>query len=98
MPGRMRISRGIWSAMQGIFSHGLDREGWKRHKSELNQRYGQTRVTISNLEIRLLSPERATVYFDQVYSSDKYHDNGKKTIRLIRGNGDGKSRERYGPR
>ena len=40
---------------------------------------------MSNLEIRLLSPERATVYFDQVYSSDKYHDNGKKTIRLIRG-------------
>jgi murein L,D-transpeptidase YafK len=77
----------IASYAEDFFSHGLDREGWKRHKSEINKRYGQIRVTISNLKIRLLSPERATVYFEQDYRSDKYHDRGKKTIQLIKRDG-----------
>jgi len=77
----------IASYSEDFFSHGLDRDGWKRHKSKINKRYGQIRVTISNLKIRLLSPQRATVYFEQDYSSDKYYDRGRKTIQLIKRDG-----------
>ena len=62
-------------------------DGWKRHKSNINKRYGQIRVRISNLKIRLISPERATVHFEQDYSSDKYYDRGRKTIQLIKRDG-----------
>jgi len=83
---------------EDFFSLGLDRKGWKRHKSEINKRYGQIRVTISNLRIKLLSSERATVYFDQEYSSDRYHDKGKKTIKLIKRDGKWKiKREIWAP-
>ena len=68
-------------------SLGLDYNGWKRHKFEVNKRYTQIRVKIRNLKIKLLSAERAIVYFDQEYSSDQYHDRGKKTIHLIKGDG-----------
>jgi murein L,D-transpeptidase YafK len=70
-----------------FFSFGLDHNGWKRNKSEINKRYAQIRVRIRNLKIKLLSSERATVYFDQEYSSDQYHDKGKKTIHLIKRDG-----------
>jgi murein L,D-transpeptidase YafK len=83
---------------EDFFSLGLDRKGWKRHKSEINKRYGQIRVTISNLRIKLLSSERATVYFDQEYSADRYHDMGKKTIKLIKRDGKWKiKREIWAP-
>jgi uncharacterized protein (TIGR02246 family) len=77
----------IASYSEDFFSHGLDRDGWKRHKSKINKRYGQIRVTISNLKIRLISPERATVHFEQDYSSDEYYDRGRKTIQLIKRDG-----------
>ena len=73
-------------------SLGLDHNGWKRKKSEINKRYAQIRVRIRNLKIKLLSSERATVYFYQEYSSDQYHDRGKKTIHLIKGDGKWKIR------
>jgi len=82
------LQRYMASYSEGFSSLGLDIKGWKRRKSEINERYGQIRVTISNLKIKLLSSERAAVSFDQKYSSDKYHDVGKKTIQLI--NRDGK--------
>ncbi len=72
---------------EDFFSLGLDRKGWKRHKSEINKRYAQIRVTISNLKIKILSSERAKVSFDQEYSSDQYHDRGKKMIQLIKRDG-----------
>ena len=81
------LQRYMASYSEDFFAHGLDRDGWKRHKFEINKRYGQIRVSISNLKIKLLSPERATVYFDQDYSSDKYHDSGRKTIQLIKRDG-----------
>jgi len=81
------LQRYMASYSEDFFAHGLDRDGWKRHKFEINKRYGQIRVSISNLKIKLLSPERATVYFDQDYSSDKYHDRGRKTIQLIKRDG-----------
>jgi ketosteroid isomerase-like protein len=72
---------------EDFFSLGLDRKGWKRHKSEINKRYAQIRVTISDLKIKILSSERAKVSFDQEYSSDQYHDRGKKMIQLIKRDG-----------
>ena len=75
------------SYSEDFFSRGLDRKDWKRHKYEINKRYDQIKVKISNLKIRLLSSKRAIVYFDQKYSSNKYHDRGKKTIKLIKRNG-----------
>ncbi len=81
------LQRYMASYSEDFFSQGLDRDGWKRHKSELNRRYRQIRVTVSNLRIEHLSSTRAMVYFDQVYSSDRYHDRGKKTIELIKRNG-----------
>jgi murein L,D-transpeptidase YafK len=83
---------------EDFFSLGLNRKGWRRHKSEINKRYGWISVTISNLKIKLLSSETATVRFDQEYSSDRYHDRGKKTIELIKRDGKWKIRtERWAP-
>ncbi len=81
------LKRYMANYSEDFSSLGLDREGWRRHKSEVNNRYSQIRVTIRNLKIRLLSSERATVYFDQEYRSDRYHDRGRKTIKLIKRDG-----------
>jgi murein L,D-transpeptidase YafK len=92
------LQRYMGSYSKDFFSFGLDREGWKRHKSEINKRCGQIRVTISDLKIRLLSSKRAKVCFDQGYSSDRYHDKGKKTIQLIKSDGEWKiKREMWVP-
>ncbi len=92
------LQRYMANYSEDFFSLGLDRKGWKRHKSEINKRYGQITVTINNLRIKLLSSERATVYFDQEYSSDRYHDMGKKTIKLIKRDGKWKiKREIWAP-
>jgi murein L,D-transpeptidase YafK len=81
------LQKYIDSYSEDFSSLGLDRKGWKRHKSEINRRYGQIRVTISNLKIKLISSKRAKACFDQKYSSDQYHDRGEKTIQLIKRGG-----------
>jgi murein L,D-transpeptidase YafK len=68
-------------------SLGLDRDGWRRHKSDINRRYREIRVEFSNLKIKLLSQKEATVSFDQEYRSDMYCDKGKKTIQLVKRKG-----------
>jgi len=68
-------------------SGGLDRDGWRRHKAELNRKNRSIRVEVRNLKIQLLSSERAIAHFDQEYSSDKHHDYGRKTIRLVKEKG-----------
>jgi hypothetical protein len=68
-------------------SLGLDREGWKRHRFEINKKYGQIRIGISNLNIELQSKKRATVRFNQEYRSDGYHDRGEKTLQLVKRDG-----------
>ena len=67
-----------------FYSSGLNKDGWKRHKSQLNSRYNKIEVAISNLQIKLLSSERAIVNFNQEYRSENYHDIGKKTIQLVK--------------
>jgi murein L,D-transpeptidase YafK len=72
---------------EDFVSPGLDRDGWRRHKSEINRRYRKIRVEFSNVKIRLLSQKKATVSFVQEYRSDMYYDKGKKTIQLVKRNG-----------
>jgi len=88
----------MFSYAEDFSSLGLDRKDWKRHKSEINKRYGQIRIRISNLKIKLLSSDRATAYFDQEYTSDRHHDKGRKTIRLIKRDGKWKiNKETWAP-
>ena len=72
---------------------GLDRDGWRRHKSEINRKYRSIRVAVRNLRIKLLSSKRAVVRFDQEYSSDRFHDRGIKTIQLVKRDGRWKIKE-----
>lgn len=70
-----------------FFAIGLDREGWRRHKSELNRKYRRIRLEVRNLRIKLMSSKRAIVRFDQEYSSDRLHDHGRKTMQLVKRDG-----------
>ena len=70
-----------------FFALGLDRDGWRRHKSELNRKCRRIRVEVRNLRIKLISSARAIVRFDQEYSSDRLHDHGTKTIQLVKRDG-----------
>ncbi len=70
-----------------FFAIGLDRDGWRRHKSELNRKNRGIRVEVRNLRIKLISSARAIVRFDQEYSSDRLHDHGRKTMQLVKRDG-----------
>jgi murein L,D-transpeptidase YafK len=72
---------------EDFFSRGLDRNGWKRHKAELNTKNRRIRVEVRDLRIKLISSARAIVRFDQEYSSDRLHDLGRKTIQLVKRDG-----------
>jgi uncharacterized protein (TIGR02246 family) len=72
---------------EDFFAVGLDRDGWRRHKSELNRKYRRIRVEVRNLKIKLISSQKAIVRFDQEYSSDRLHDRGTKTIQLVKRDG-----------
>jgi len=92
------LQRYMGSYSEGFSSLGLDLKGWKRRKYEINKRCGQIKVTITNLNIEILSSKRAMVNFDQEYSSVIHHDKGKKTIQLINREGKWKiKRETWTP-
>jgi murein L,D-transpeptidase YafK len=69
---------------EDFFSGGLDRDGWRRHKAELNAKYRRIRVEVRDLRIKLISSERAIVHFDQEYSSDRHDDYGRKTLQIVK--------------
>jgi len=69
---------------EDFFSGGLDRDGWRRHKAELNGKYRRIRVEVRDLRIKLISSERAIVHFDQEYSSDRHYDYGRKTLQIVK--------------
>ncbi len=73
-------------------SQGMDREAWKRHKAQINREYERIKVAIKDLKVNIASPDRATVRFYQVYSSDKYKDAGIKTLQLVKRGGEWKIR------
>ncbi len=74
-------------------SRGMDLSDWKEHRNRLNMKYNSIRVDISNLKIKLVSENSATVSFNQNYKADSYSDRGIKNITLIRKGEDWKIRE-----
>lgn len=68
-------------------SSGLDRDGWRNHKAQLNRKNRSIRVELRDLRIKLISSERAIVHFDQEYHSDNHYDQGRKTIQLVKRDG-----------
>jgi uncharacterized protein (TIGR02246 family) len=80
--------KGYMAAYARDFSSlGLDRDGWRRHKSDLNRKCRRIHIEVRNLRIQLLSSDTAIVRFDQEYSSDRHYDNGRKTIQLVKRDG-----------
>lgn len=78
------IQRYMTYYSQDFSSGGLNRTRWKKHKSRINKRYGHINITIRDLDVKLLSSERATASFYQEYCADKYQDQGRKTLQLIK--------------
>ncbi len=63
----------------------LSREDWEamREARILKPRYIE--IEVDDLEIEILSPQRARVIFAQTYGSDRYRDTVRKTLDLVRG-------------
>jgi len=61
----------------------MDKQGWKKFKGFLNRRYKNIKVMITNAEIDIKGrSEEAEVSFHQHYRSDRYSDEGFKTLLL----------------
>ena len=84
------IKKYMKSYSKDFASQGLDRVEWEKHKSNINKQRSQIRINISNLKIELVAPDKAQAHFDQDYYADEYNDRGKKTIKLIKKNGEWK--------
>jgi len=69
---------------EDCYSGGLDRDGWRRHKAELNGKYRRIRVEVRDLRIKLISSERAIMHFDQEYGSGRHYDYGRKTLQIVK--------------
>jgi murein L,D-transpeptidase YafK len=81
------IERYMDAYAEDFHSGGLDREGWRRHKAELNRTYQRIYVEVRDLRVQILSPVKAIVRFNQEYSSDRHSDYGRKTLRLVKRDG-----------
>jgi len=74
------------SAYDATFRQGnKDVKAWRRYKEYLNQNYKTIKIDISDISIRW-TPAGATVSFQQIYKSDKYHAVGRKTLLLVPNN------------
>ena len=61
----------------------MDKQGWKKFKHFLNQRYKNIKVMVTNAEIDIKEGgKHAEVSFLQRYRSDRYSDEGLKTLLL----------------
>jgi murein L,D-transpeptidase YafK len=66
----------------------IDREGWKKLKNTLNQKYKNIKVNITDAEINLkIKNKEAEVSFIQHYQSDRHGDKGSKRLFLIKEQG-----------
>ncbi len=63
----------------------LSRADWEALREERILKPRSIRVEVRDLETEILSPERARVSFDQIYRSDRFHDQVRKTFELVRG-------------
>lgn len=64
----------------------LNKHGWKKKKSYLNQKYKFIHVTIDNIVVER-ARNRAKISFFQSYQSDLYKTSGTKTLQLALENG-----------
>lgn len=64
----------------------LDLEKWRKKKALLNRKYAFINITINNIKIKM-TKNGAIATFDQSYVSDQYKTAGRKTLHLIRKNG-----------
>jgi murein L,D-transpeptidase YafK len=64
-------------------TEGTDKQGWKKIKHALNERYKNIKVTLTNAEINVRNEgKEAEVSLLQHYRSDRYNDKGLKTLLL----------------
>lgn len=62
-------------------SGGLDKAGWRKKKTYLNQKYKYIQVTIDNIVVER-QKRKAIISFSQTYQSDLYQTSGIKTLQL----------------
>ncbi len=69
---------------------GQGRSEWESQRKSRISRPRFIQVAISGLEAELLGPDRARVSFDQDYRSDSFQDAMRKTLELVREDGEWK--------
>lgn len=71
------------SCYSPTFKNGkLDRKGWRKKKSYLNQKYDFIKVSVKNIVVEL-TDSGANVSFFQHYKSDKFETSGTKHLQLV---------------
>ena len=64
-------------------TEGTDKQGWKKIKHALNERYKNIKVTLTNAEVNIRNKgKEAEVSLLQHYRSERYNDKGLKTLLL----------------
>jgi len=67
---------------QRFKSSGLNKKGWRKKKTYLNNKYDFIQVTIDNIVIER-TEDRAKISFFQTYRSDLYETSGTKNLQLV---------------
>ncbi|MBF0435837.1 MAG: tetratricopeptide repeat protein [Magnetococcales bacterium] len=60
-----------------------NRAAWEAHRSQVINQTASIRVSVSNIQVALLNPTRASVTFSQNYWSPSYQDVVNKTLSLV---------------
>ncbi len=63
----------------------LSRAAWEAQREERILKPRSIQVEVSDLETEILSADHARVRFAQTYRSDRFHDQVRKTLELVRG-------------
>ena len=66
---------------------GMDRASWEAQRRERLSKPKHIKLKLQSLNLEQTSPENATASFTQVYASDLLREQGKKTLSLIKENG-----------
>lgn len=71
------------------FQHGMrSRTAWESDRQQRLTRPKKIEVSLSNVQINLLSPSSAEVKFQQEYVASNYKDTGSKTLMLTKSEGE----------
>ncbi len=68
----------------------MSRIAWEAQRTDRISKPDFISVDVSGLETELLAPDRARVTFDQAYRSDNFRDAMRKTLELVREDGEWK--------